>query len=93
MCALTIDEPYDGACNIATGVPRTVLDMATALAGAFGDDAPRPVVVSGYRLGDVRLVFASPDLAASVLGFRAETDFATGMREFAHVPQRQPLPT
>jgi len=31
--------------------------------------------------------------AAGVLGFRAEIDFATGMREFAHVPQRQPLPT
>jgi dTDP-L-rhamnose 4-epimerase len=93
VCALTVDEPYDGACNIATGVPRTVFDMATALAGAFGDDAPGPVVVGGYRLGDVRHVFASPDLAASVLGFRAEIDFASGMREFAHVPQRQPLPT
>ncbi len=91
VCALTLDEPYDGACNIASGSPRSVLDMAVALADAFGTSAPRPVIVGGYRLGDVRHVFASPDLAADVLQFRAEIDFADGMREFAHAPQRMPV--
>ncbi len=68
-----------GAFNIASGQPRSVLDLASALADAHGDGAPRPQVVGGYRLGDVRHVFASPDKAARFLGFRAEVDFAAGI--------------
>jgi dTDP-L-rhamnose 4-epimerase len=88
VCALTVDRPYDGAVNVASGDPHTVLDMANAIADSFGPDAPRPVVVGGYRLGDVRHVFASPLLAQQRLGFRADIVFDEGMREFAHAPQR-----
>jgi dTDP-L-rhamnose 4-epimerase len=88
VCALTIDRPYDGCVNVATGDAHTVLDMATAIADSFGPGAPRPVVVGGYRLGDVRHVFASPALALAQLGFRTGIGFEEGMREFAHAPQR-----
>ena len=74
------------AVNIASGTPRTVLDMAEALARAAG--GPAPVVTGEWRAGDVRHVFASADAAAARLGFRAVEDFDAGMAEFAAAPLR-----
>jgi dTDP-L-rhamnose 4-epimerase len=88
--ALTADEPVPGAYNICSGTPRSVGAMAEAMADAFGADAPRPRVVGGYRLGDVRHVFASPTLAAERLGFRAAVPFADGVADFATAPLRRP---
>jgi dTDP-L-rhamnose 4-epimerase len=88
ICALTIDRPYDGPVNVASGDPHTVLEMATAIADSFGPMGLRPVVAGGYRLGDVRHVFASPVLADQVIGFRASVTFIDGMYEFAHAPLR-----
>jgi dTDP-L-rhamnose 4-epimerase len=83
VLALTRDEPAAGAFNVASGTPRTVGDLARALADG------RPVAVTGrYRLGDVRHVFASPERAARELGFVAREEFAAGMREFATAPLR-----
>jgi dTDP-L-rhamnose 4-epimerase len=93
LCALTADVAYDGALNVASGEPHTVLEMAAALADAFGAGAPRPEVVGGYRLGDVRHVFASPARAADRIGFRAEVSFADGMHGFAHARQRTAVAT
>jgi hypothetical protein len=39
------------------------------------------VVTGEYRLGDVRHVTASPELAAAELGFRAQREFDAGMKE------------
>jgi dTDP-L-rhamnose 4-epimerase len=89
VCALTAPEPVPGAFNVASGTPRTVLDMALALAAAC--DAPAaaaPRVTGEWRPGDVRHVVASPALAAERLGFRAEQDFYAGMAEFAGVGLR-----
>ena len=61
-----------GACNVASGTPRTVLDVAEALCEGT---ALVPEVVGGGRLGDVRHVVASPERAATVLGFRAREPF------------------
>jgi dTDP-L-rhamnose 4-epimerase len=88
VIALTRAEPAPGAFNIASGTPRTVLQMAEALADATGPDAPRSQVTGGYRLGDVRHVFAAPDRARTELGFAAIEDFGAGMREFATAPLR-----
>jgi dTDP-L-rhamnose 4-epimerase len=70
-----------GAFNVASGTPRSVGEMADALARAT--EGPQPQVTGEWRAGDVRHVFASPKRAATVLGFRAEEDFEAGMREFA----------
>ena len=79
-----------GAYNVATGSPRTVLDMATALVGSVpAGEHLVPEVVGGYRLGDVRHVFASPERAASTLGFRAAVGFDEGMAEFATAELRE----
>jgi dTDP-L-rhamnose 4-epimerase len=87
LLALTAPQPVRGAFNVASGTPRTVLDMARALAAAF-DGSPAPVVTGEWRGGDVRHIVAAAELAAERLGFRAEEDFAAGMREFARAPLR-----
>jgi dTDP-L-rhamnose 4-epimerase len=87
LCALLAPAPVPGAFNVASGTPHTVLEMASALAGAF-DGAPRPVVTAEWRGGDVRHIVASAERAAGALGFRAREDFGAGMREFASAPLR-----
>jgi dTDP-L-rhamnose 4-epimerase len=88
VIALTGDGLPSAAFNVASGHPRTVGEMAAALAREAGDGAPAPITTGDFRLGDVRHVFASPDLAAAELGFTAVEDFASGMREFATAPLR-----
>jgi dTDP-L-rhamnose 4-epimerase len=85
LCALAAGEP--GAFNVASGTPRTVLEMAQALSRAVAPDRA-PTVTGEWRLGDVRHVFAAPDRATSTLGFTATEDFDAGMREFAAAPLR-----
>jgi dTDP-L-rhamnose 4-epimerase len=76
------------ACNVSSGDPHSVGDLAVALARVMG--GPPPLVVGGGRPGDVRHVVADPALAADVLGFRATVPFDTGVREFATAPMRPP---
>ncbi|MDN5861245.1 MAG: NAD-dependent epimerase/dehydratase family protein [Pseudonocardia sp.] len=81
--ALTADPPAGGfaAVNVCSGEPHTVGELATALAAAMGGPAPR--IVGGARAGDVRHVVADPALAAKLLGFTADVEFATGVARFA----------
>jgi len=83
--ALALSAPAcpPGVFNVGSGEPRSVLDMANALADAFGTGAPRPVVTGDYRLGDVRHIVASSARAGEILGFTAEVGFAAGMAEVA----------
>ena len=87
VLALTATKPVTGAFNVASGTPRTVLDMARALSEAF-EGAPPPVVTGEWRGGDVRHIVASAEQASDRLGFQAREDFAAGMREFATAPLR-----
>ena len=86
QAALAAEPAVTGAVNIASGRPRTVLELATALAAAAGRPDLAPVVTGQWRLGDVRHVTASADRAATELGFVAEVPFATGMAELAATP-------
>lgn len=74
------------AYNIASGHPRTVGDVASALAAAHG--GPDPIVTGQFRAGDVRHITASSERARQQLGFIAPTPFATGLAEFATAPLR-----
>jgi dTDP-L-rhamnose 4-epimerase len=87
LLALTADPPATGAFNVASGAPRTVLDLAQALAGASGDGAPTPEIVGGFRIGDVRHVFAESERARAELGFTADVGFEEGVRDFASEPR------
>jgi dTDP-L-rhamnose 4-epimerase len=86
--ALSADPPASSAVNVASGTPRTVLDLATALVAAAGDKSPPPEVVGGYRIGDVRHVFASTERAQLELGFQAQTKLEDGVRELMSAPLR-----
>lgn len=86
VLALTAPEPVVAACNVASGTPHTIAEMATALAAAL--DGPPPTTTGGYRLGDVRHVTASPARAEQLLGFRATIPFEQGIVEFATAPLR-----
>ncbi len=86
LLALDFEAPITAAFNIASGTPHTVLDLAQALTRSLG--GAEPIVVGGWRPGDVRHVVASPQRARDVLGFGAEVDFADGIAQFATAPLR-----
>lgn len=88
VLALTAVPPVVGPINVASGTPRTVLDLATAMSAASVHGPLAPEVVGGYRLGDVRHVFAATERAHRQLGFEAEMQFDDGVREFASAPLR-----
>jgi dTDP-L-rhamnose 4-epimerase len=69
------------AYNVGSGTPRTVGDMAQALAAALR--GPEPVVTGGYRLGDVRHITADSSRLRHELGWAPRVEFADGMAEFA----------
>ncbi|MGX5188322.1 NAD-dependent epimerase/dehydratase family protein [Streptomyces avermitilis] len=72
--------------NTGSGEPHTVGAMARALAAAYG--GPEPVVTGEYRLGDVRHITADSSRLRAELGWKAETGFEDGMREFARARLR-----
>jgi len=83
---LALASTATGAVNVASGDPRTVGALARELAAAVGGEEPE--TTGDYRLGDVRHVFASTELARNALGFHASISFAAGVAEFATAPLR-----
>src|SRR5258708_35138012 len=69
------------AFNVGSGTPRTVGDMARALAQAL--QGPAPVVTGQYRLGDVRHITADSSRLRQELQWSPQVDFADGMAELA----------
>ena len=69
------------AFNVGSGTPRTVGDMANALAEAL--KGPHPVVTGQFRLGDVRHITADSSRLRQELGWHPRVDFASGMAELA----------
>lgn len=70
------------AFNVGSGTPRTVGDMACALAEAL--QGPKPVVTGGYRLGDVRHITADSSRLRTELHWSPKVEFSDGMAELAH---------
>ncbi len=69
------------AWNVGSGTPRTVGEMAAALARAL--DGPAPVVTGRYRLGDVRHITADSARLRADLGWAPQVAFEDGMRELS----------
>jgi dTDP-L-rhamnose 4-epimerase len=70
------------AFNVGSGTPRTVGEMAAALAEAL--KGPRPVVTGRYRLGDVRHITADSSRLRAELSWLPQVDFWQGMGELAN---------
>jgi dTDP-L-rhamnose 4-epimerase len=73
-----------GTYNVCSGTPRSIGELAAALANG----GPQPEVTGGYRLGDVRHVFADSEHARDTLGFTAGEDFATTVAELSAAQPR-----
>jgi dTDP-L-rhamnose 4-epimerase len=69
------------AYNVGSGTPRSVGDMASALADAL--KGPAPLVTGQYRLGDVRHITADSTRLRNELGWQPQVEFSNGMRELA----------
>lgn len=69
------------AFNVGSGTPRTVGDMARALALALR--GPEPIVTGTSRLGDVRHITADSRRLRDELNWTPRVDFADGMAELA----------
>lgn len=89
VLALLSPEPVTGACNVASGRPTSLLEMARMLSAADGRGL-EPVVTGEFRLGDVRHVVADPARARAALGFEASVAPEAGMAQFSSDPLRQP---
>jgi dTDP-L-rhamnose 4-epimerase len=69
------------AFNVGSGTPRTVGELAGALATALR--GPAPVVTGRYRRGDVRHVTADSSRLRTELGWAPQVAFEDGMAEVA----------
>lgn len=71
------------AFNVGSGTPRTVGEMAKALANALSGKSP--IVTGQFRLGDVRHITADSSRLRNELGWQPSVDFESGMRELANL--------
>jgi dTDP-L-rhamnose 4-epimerase len=71
------------AFNVGSGTPRTVGDMARALANAL--NGPAPLVTGQYRLGDVRHITADSSRLREELNWQPQVAFEDGMAELARM--------
>jgi dTDP-L-rhamnose 4-epimerase len=78
-----LERHRDGvrAYNVGSGTPRTVGELAGALAVATG--GPMPMITGAYRLGDVRHITADSTRVRAELGWAPSVDFADGVAELA----------
>ncbi|MFN2560097.1 MAG: NAD-dependent epimerase/dehydratase family protein [Jatrophihabitans sp.] len=85
VAAATVAALHHGggvrAYNVGSGTPRTVGELAAALADAVG--GPAPMVSGDYRLGDVRHITADSSRLRAELGWAPQVDFAAGLAELA----------
>ena len=71
------------AFNVGSGTPRTVGEMAGALADAL--KGARPVITGTFRLGDVRHITADSSRLRTELSWLPQVDFRQGMIELASI--------
>lgn len=76
------DEASDMVLNVGSGHPRSVQEVAEALAKVVGKDV-EPQVLSEYRVGDIRHCFADISAAHRVLGYEPQVAFAAALEELA----------
>ena len=68
-----------GTWDVGTGQARTITEIATIIANAYG--APGPAVCAKYRLGDVRHAACDPGRTHAELGWRAAVSPESGLLE------------
>ena len=90
-CALASSAPANTAINVGSGVPTSVLEVATQLSRSLGK-VPDIRVTGEYRVGDIRHNVADISRLRSVLGYTPQVDLAEGLRRFCEWVMSQALP-
>jgi dTDP-L-rhamnose 4-epimerase len=80
--ALENEDATGRAFNIASGEPRTVLEVSEAMGQAL-DSSLEAQLTGQYRVGDVRHCIADIGLAREVLGYRPGVRFEDGVSQLA----------
>lgn len=86
--ALEAEHVVDAVCNIGTGKPVTVLEVAKELNDALGFDI-QPSITNNYRAGDIRHCWADVSRARELIGFEAKIDFKDGIKELVEWVKNQ----
>ncbi len=81
ICSALDPERGDGAAfNLGTGTPRSVLEIAQALASVL-DQPLEPEIQNMFRAGDVRHCFADISEARRWLGYQPLVAFGDGLHD------------
>jgi len=67
--------------NVGTGVPATVMEVASLLVKHYGFEVSLQVT-GNYRLGDIRHNYADISKIERLLGFKPSVSFAEGLKRF-----------
>lgn len=74
-------HPHSAVINVGSGVPISVHDLTCALLELGGWNVPVRIT-GGFRVGDVRHVFANMTRAKQILGFEPQIPLAEGLRRW-----------
>jgi dTDP-L-rhamnose 4-epimerase len=83
VLALTHPDAAGQVYNVASGVDRSVEEVAYALAGAMGRPDLEPDITGKTRSGDIRHNIADISKITRELGFKVERDFNLDLAELA----------
>jgi len=67
--------------NVGTGKPTSILEIGRTIAKELGKTTDNFIVKNQFRAGDIRHCFADTSRAEKILGFKAEIEFSSGVRD------------
>jgi dTDP-L-rhamnose 4-epimerase len=86
--ALFEDKANGQVFGIGSGVPTSVLEVASELVKQYGIDVPISVT-GAYRLGDIRHNYSDLTKASKLLNFTPKVSFSEGVRQFTDWVKQQ----
>ena len=89
--ALTTARSANTVINVGSGVPTSVLKVASLLSEALGH-AANIRVTGEYRVGDIRHNVADVTRLREILGYEPQISLENGLRRFCDWVLSQPLP-
>lgn len=82
-CLMALENPDSAyqVLNAGTGKPTSIMEIGKAIAGELGKPADNFIVRNQFRAGDIRHCFADTSRTSRILGFNAEIEFVSGVRD------------
>ncbi|HVE44298.1 MAG TPA: NAD-dependent epimerase/dehydratase family protein [Gammaproteobacteria bacterium] len=74
---LALESNYTGALNIATGTPRTLLEVVRCIAST---GKPAELCFEPAKPGDIKVSFADTGLAKKMIGFQSAVHLSDGIQ-------------